>query len=367
MKVAYLDDGQKGPGYGILEFSEAMFPDSPWQIAIQRGTDHNFLSGKKTDQWVGETIYFPVAGDVNEEGSLEIFLDPEVVDSLNIQDQYQVFLKGGDSGPLRARLKIGLITYTPDENRENTARAEQREDPAPAPRPSPKPAQASVEVPKEPEPPKENTAPLSMQPASPQQPEKSRWHGVWKYAILAVLALLCLAWFLIDPGKRGEDAEQAKTEEPAASAASSQRENGQPKEEIVGASTGRPQQAGVEQQVRDFFAAANVTPQGAFNLSGQLPKQTAADQDAVYRLYYYAAEKDFPQALMPYAACLDPSQPQWGTIEKDAPLAWSVYERAKNSQPEAAAAAQKNMLNWLLEQVKAGNAKAREWLGALPK
>lgn len=353
MKIAYADDRQKGPGHGLLIFSEAIVPDAPWRIAIQRGSDHNYLSGSKRDQWVGETIFIPLEGKVDASGNLAISLPPEVVDSLSQQEQYQVYLKNDGPEPLRGRLKVDAITYSPAETRDNTAKIVPEEKSAPKPAPVPPPA---VETGAEKVAEEALPESIPVPPAPPPAEPKSR---LWRYILLALLILACVAWFIIDPGRPDEDSKKeagtVKIEEPKSEkAAQSGKEPGQ-----SGTTQG---QLSADERVGGFFAAANATPQAAFDLSQRLPRTTPADQDAIYRLYYYAAENDVPAALMPFALCIDPSAAKWGTIQKDAPLAWSVYERAKSVDPEAARAAQQKLLEWLRTQAKNGDAQAAKWL-----
>ena len=119
--------------------------------------------------------------------------------------------------------------------------------------------------------------------------------------------------------------------------------------------------AGTEVRVQSFFNGGERTPQAAARLSRELPAGTPAEQDAVYRLYYFAGENGESSVLMDYAACLDPGKPQWGSIDKDAPAAWELYEKAKGTQPQAASA-QQALRTWLEQKAAAGDARAARWL-----
>lgn len=361
MKVEYRDDPQKGAGYGEFVFSEAMMPDGPWEISIQRGTDHSFLTGKKRDQWVGEAIFIPLEGKAAEDGSLSLRIGPEIVNSLNQMEQYQTKLKGASGSPLAGRLRIGAISYSPSESLDNTAKIadagkeKPEEKPKAAPAASPRDADVDAilasldEKPaaegKKAGAPEGKAGPDNLEMPAAAKPQKK----LWRYLLLALLAIACIVWFLVAPPdllKRGSGPESGgegqKTAQPSA-------------------------QQSAEERVGGFFAGSRVSPEAALELSRQLPKNTPADQDAVYRLYYYAAANDVPAAYIDYAACVDPSRPQWGTIEKDAPLAWQMYEKAKKGDKAAAEAAQKHLLDWLEKEAKAGNARARDWLSAMGK
>lgn len=118
------------------------------------------------------------------------------------------------------------------------------------------------------------------------------------------------------------------------------------------------QRADARGRARAFFASADKTPQGAIDLVKELDANTDEQKDAIFRLYYYAANEDYAPAYTAYATCLDPTTPQWGTIQKDAATAWEFYKKA--GTPEGTAAADK-VLAWTKENA-ATNTKAREWL-----
>ncbi len=69
---------------------------------------------------------------------------------------------------------------------------------------------------------------------------------------------------------------------------------------------------------------------------------------------------------MEYGACLDPSRPGWGTIGKDAPLAYEAYTRAKAKFPEEAEKARQQLLNWLKENAPRNN-QTKVWLEEIYK
>ncbi len=118
------------------------------------------------------------------------------------------------------------------------------------------------------------------------------------------------------------------------------------------------QRADARGRARAFFASADKTPQAAVELTRELDADSDEQKDAIFRLYYYAANEDYVPAYTAYATCLDPTTPQWGTIQKDAATAWDFYK--KTGTPEGTAAADK-VLAWTRENVTS-NAKAREWL-----
>ena len=119
-----------------------------------------------------------------------------------------------------------------------------------------------------------------------------------------------------------------------------------PAEEVVDQS-----ESSSEAEADPINARPDCNPAAAAKLSRELNAATPAEQDALYRLYTYAADSGEPEILRHYAACLDPSKPQWGSIGKDPAAAWQLYERAGASE------AQQQMKSWLEQQAAGGDAQ----------
>lgn len=355
MKITYSDDTRRGPGHGILTCREADFPAGAWSMAILRASDQASLAGAGNGGglWVGETRFLPVTAEPAPGGGLTVLLGPEVVDALDPLEQYQVTLKPEQGEPLKARLQVRGITYSPDGALDNTgARAVA---PAPAAEATPQP-----QAPAEPEPaaPPQVETPLTIAP--PRPPAARRLSPV----LVAVLAAVLLAgglgaWKFFDARAREEAAALSGGEAaPAPSGGNGAAGTSLP---------ATPKTA--EEQVRAFFSGPDVTAAAALKLAAELPKASPAEQDAVYRLYYFAAESEAPGAFLPYAACLDPAAPPWGSIDKDAAAAYAAYAKAAASDAKAAKAAleaQTRLRAWLDREAAAGNARARAWLQELP-
>ena len=352
MKISYSDDTQKGPGHGILTFSETLFPDGPYSISVLRASDHAYLAGGTGGGsiWVGETRFMPVRTETTPEGGITVPVGPEVVDALDPLEKYLVTLKPEQGDELKARLQVeGGITYSPDRRLDNTGmragQAPAAPTPPPAPEPEPAPPQAAVTA-------EETPLTLSPEPPAPTPAAPSR--RVSPVLIVALVAALLaggLATWKFFDGK-------AQEEEAALSG-----KGATPATELP------PTQKSAEEQVRAFFSGPDVTAKAALALAAQLPKATPAEQDALYRLYYFAAESEAPAAFMPYAACLDPAEPRWGTIEKDAAAAYAAYAKAAASDPKVAKTAleaQTRLRAWLEREAASGNARARAWLQELP-
>ena len=111
-------------------------------------------------------------------------------------------------------------------------------------------------------------------------------------------------------------------------------------------------------RARAFFASEDKTPKGAVALSQELDANTDEQKDAIFRLYYYAANADYAPAFAKYATCLDPTTPQWGTITKDGATAFEFYKKANT--PEGNSAADK-VMEWVTQHAQT-DARAREWL-----
>ena len=94
-------------------------------------------------------------------------------------------------------------------------------------------------------------------------------------------------------------------------------------------------------------------------LAGKINPISKEDQDAVYRLWYYAAGRDHAAAYLPYAKALDPTQAPWGTIKKDPMEAWEYYKKA-NAIAELTA-----LKAWATQQAARGNRSARRLLKSL--
>lgn len=325
MKATYREAST--PGHGHIVFSQDIFPDKPWSLGIRRSLDHFYLAGG--GKWVAEEYYSPVDGQVMPDGSLEIAAGPNIVDSLDPREVYQLILKG-DGESQKARLNITSINYTPGGSGDYTA---QNAAPLSAPPPPPSPPSPSPPspppAPERPAPPQpEAGSELEMTPPPPTRPERSgKW---WKIALLLVLIGLCFAWYFLDPRKEG-----GAGPAPALSA---------------------------EEQVRQFFKKEKNSPAEAMELAAKLPKTERADQDAVYRLWYFAATNGEPTALISYGETLDPSRPSFGSIEKNAPEAWRMYEKAIESNPALAHQEMEKMRQWLTTEAAKGNRQAREWL-----
>lgn len=111
--------------------------------------------------------------------------------------------------------------------------------------------------------------------------------------------------------------------------------------------------------VRQFFGTAERTPDAAEALAGTLKAETAEDQDALFRLWYYAVEAGSLKSLVSYARALDPTQPVWGTIKKDAAEAYRCYEKAGDH------AAMNALKVWAQKAADGGDRAAKRFLDSV--
>ncbi len=351
MKAQYRDNGS--PGYGQLILTEALFPDSPWTMSLQRASDKKFLTGRTRNPWVGETVFLAVDGGAGPDGSLIINIGPVIVDQLDPQEQYAITIRG-EGQEARGRLRVVSVTYSAAGSLGTpTAESQASRQPAPAlpPETEPQP-QAEPQSPSQPNPaetPPRTQEPLQMPPAN--VPAKSK---TWRWAILALLVAGCIAWFVLDPRKDSDKPAPPATSKPEP-------------EQIVTMPPKPAAEPGVEEQVRKFFASGNITPNAAAALAAKLQQKSPAEKDAVYRLLYFAAENGDTSVLPKYGESLDPSVPQFGTIKKDAVEAWAIYKRLKQTSPQAADAAMERLYSWLKKEAGLGNAQARDWLRQIDK
>ncbi|WP_294557898.1 hypothetical protein [uncultured Mailhella sp.] len=162
--------------------------------------------------------------------------------------------------------------------------------------------------------------------------------------------------------KAAEEAAKAEAEKKAAEEAAKAEAEKKAAEEAAKAEAAKKaaeeaaMRADAKGRVASFFAGER-TPESAMKLAGELDADTVEQQDALFRLYYYAASADNPEGAQRYAECVDPSRPAWGTIGKDGAEAWYYY--GKSPEGESARAA---LRQWAEQAAQKGDAQAAAWL-----
>ena len=361
MKIRYLEQ-KNTPGHGSLRCEGSDAAQGDVTFALQRGSDQCYLSSQGT--WLQEQTF--LAATARREGdALLLDIGPSVVNLLDTQETYRFFLHTG--GALeKAVLRIPSVNYGPAASTDNLpplpSPTAQETLPDETPTPSGEPA-SREEGGEEPPAQVEEAPPASLpdpEPSPPPPAQKTRLSAALLTA--ATLLLLCVAggllWYVLSrPDQPATPSETQETEAPAPLTAA-----GAPAPTAELPTAALP----VDQQVTLFFQGQNRTPAAAAELSRTLPRATRAEQEAIYRLYYFAGENGETSVLMDYAACLDPSRPDWGGINKDPAAAWGIYEKARAAGIEDAAEAQHAMRQWLRAREADGNAQAAYWLRQLP-
>ncbi|MCR5814609.1 MAG: hypothetical protein K6G15_08985 [Desulfovibrio sp.] len=406
MKVTYLCDEQKGAGYGCLLCSEEAFVAGSYDLCLQRAVDKCFLSPlceNAEERWTESRTVFTVSGSLSAQGELVLPLEPRIVNVLSTQDTYRLSLTSESSErPLLAQFRIASINYSAEDSLNNAQVMAGPKNPEPvvvpqqseeAPLPSPDPVQTSaprsgkkplffvlatvlllalagflawfflwreVAVPLEPVTEQNEPAPLVTPPSEPQEAPKEEKKEAAQEEHQ-------------EEAKQGEVQPETVPDQPTEPLPQTPPEPAAPTTQAVPEPTPQPVEVpaavtpvlSVEDQVQAFFADRERTAARAVELSQALAHNSASEQDAIFRLYYFAAEHGERHILLDYAACFDPSRPAWGTIEKDALEANRLYEQAKATLPEAQNR-QKEMRNWLEEAAGRGDAQAKMWLSQLP-
>ncbi|MBO4793511.1 MAG: hypothetical protein J5556_02960, partial [Deltaproteobacteria bacterium] len=376
MIASYKNDMAKGPGFGLLEIKEVPF-NGDCVFNLARASDHSYLG---TDGWGTVRSDLTPLAQSRQNGLLLLYLSPSMVARLDAQENYRIFLKPADGSgtAVSARLQMENILYAPEGCTGSLTEAAMPEPSAQEqivpPQPEPEPVQSEAAPSTSPIPPVD---PLSMN----NEPASSKFPWIWLVAGLLLLALVCTAvwWFCLrktpaeppientaaiseetsaEPDNapastvEEQDVSQETPAEQKNSAVADQplqekkEETPQAAPHSINASEPSPAPVpekqentpppSVQYRVNEFLRSPERTPQKAAALGNSIQASTPEEQDALYRLYYYAAENGDTSLLLPYAACHDPSKPQWGSIEKDAIYAMQIYNKASGPEAEAA-------------------------------
>ena len=384
MKAFFVQEAAQ-PGKAVLRMQcdageEYAFSGNE-TFSLQRADDRQFMCCAGEGQWAVQEDFIAVPSRPVE-GGTEFFLPPLYVNFLR-QGTYRVRI--GEPCGMTARLRIDSVIAESMQGGGSLAVASESAPPVP-------------EQPAETSPPVEEEKAVLPDVELPKPAEPGR--GGKGYIAAGVIAALLLVgggagWYLysahLDAEKARIEAEAAEKERLAAEAAQREKEAAEQalKERLEAekkAAEERERRAAEEAatrererlaaeaeakaaaaradargRVKEYFASPNRTPEGAFALSRELDTQNAEQQDAVFRLLYFAASRDYAEAMVPYAACIDPAKPQWGSTAKDGAEAWQYYRKAGASNAEADAA-MKNLKAWAEKAAASGDRKAAEWL-----
>lgn len=152
---------------------------------------------------------------------------------------------------------------------------------------------------------------------------------LWRWGMIAALVVGCFCWYWFDPRNHEEEAQRQQT--------------------VTAMS-----------KAQAFLNSDDKTAAEAAMLARELPFETVADKDAIFKLLAYAAENGDDSVLIRYGECLDPSLPPWGNTRKNGLMAWNIYKSSPDQ--EQAARVMTHLRGWLEDRSQAGDALAAQWL-----
>ncbi|MCR4666327.1 MAG: hypothetical protein K5657_03425 [Desulfovibrio sp.] len=421
MKITYMNDEVAGAGHGIFMCQDDDLTDAPHSLLVQRATDRKYLT--ETGDWNESQQPLALPSEAGN-GLLSLKLGPALVNALTTQDTYKLTLTQGDTRK-SGQFKIDEILYSADEALANAVVLEEKPQATPQPMP-----EEPVEVLGAENAVEGNEDKNSQKQSMPVQLQrKSVWPWIVAFFLLAGIAA-ALLWFFLwrepgtssptplpkeevatessDPATPGvhepSDAQNGdkkdpdpsienttKGTEPTASEeekktpelTTSEEKNGRASPENAAqegkmpgsGESGGPDAAGgpqsqpslsLQDEIKAFFAGNDRNGKKAAELAARLTPANGAEEDALFRLYYFAEQHGETSLLLPFAKTFDPSTPQWGSIEKNPVEALRLYEKSKAVTPEGAEG-EASMRAWLIKAAEQGDRKAQEWLRLLPK
>lgn len=368
MKALFDDNTERGRGYACFRLTEVLGLDASgtdWTFSLLCASEQQYL-GKEGWQ-ESEEFHEPDIATASN-GELVLYVGPQVVDRLLVNENYRIFVKTKGSGTQYATLAITSISQSLGVGAGNvsiyTAPPKPAAPVAPVAPPVPE-AELEPTPGVKPEAADEPAAVETIPSPASATAQTSSPAGSSKGLLMAGVALCLLLaagggwWFMNSQKDAAPPADVAKADPPTAPTPPVAATPAVPATPPAAA----PVVQSAREQARAFFAG-QPTPQAAMELAGKLGSGTEEEQDALYRLYYYAAEEKLPAAYAPLAKAADPTQPQWGSIPKDAVEAWTLYQRLAATDP-AAQQAMDNLKKWLDAQTANGNKEAEAWNAAI--
>ena len=378
MKAVFENTMERGRGYALLRLSEVAHSSSGgWRFSLCRASDMTYLgrSGWQNSEDFTEPETYTANGD-----ELVLHIGPDVVNQLDPNENYRISLQSGTQPSQKATFAITTLNRTLMDTQGYVASATAKKTVAPAPEPQPEPEPES-----EPTPP-DDAAPIASL-SLPEAPKRSRFP-----LVTALFVLLLLGggggayWFMTQKSgapevapppaqseakpepakqeeKQEEKAEPAKAESPEPAKQEEKPDPAQPAEKSE-PEKAAPQVVLSTRDQTNQYLGGNPTAQGARELAATLQQSSAEDQDALFRLWYFAAGAGDPAACLSLARVVDPALPAWGSIRKNGAEAWSLYAKALPQHPDAAGA-QRDLKQWLEKEAAAGNREAIGWIRAI--
>ncbi|MBQ7584945.1 MAG: hypothetical protein IJU40_01685 [Desulfovibrionaceae bacterium] len=352
MEVKYSNNPSLGPGHGYFIVKGEILPTSSYEISLQRSVDKHYLNAK--GEWQEADVSLKLNGTQKVDTSLYLELNPTLVNALSSEDNYLLSLLNLplDAKVKKARFRVQEVNYSTEEALNHSVIPVSKKEVL---------LEKKGEVLES----EESQTPLNLE-ASPEQMKPKK--PLWLILLLGALLLGLLAYVLWDKFFKPKEPEPKEDvpiettlpqEEVKESLKPKEEEKEKPKQNEELSKPKSETIISLEEQVQQFFKGQERTSSNAVKLAKELKPQNTAEQDAVFRLYYFASEQGETQLLLDYASCLDPSKPKWGTIEKNALEAHRIYTKANTKEAKQALEA---MLAWLMAEKEKGNPEAKAWL-----
>jgi len=297
------------------DFSTGEF--APKSFSLCRQSDKSYLN-PVSGHWGSDIQKFSLEGYEVKNGQLDFLLKDDLIRSMLGRMTYRIELDLNNGEVLRTNANSDIF----------------------------QPSIPKVEPKKEPEPVDEPPQEEKKIEKETKGPSKGLWILI---AALVVAAALAAVFFLLSGKDSSDTAKTQSTEEVKKEA----------KPEVKQEPKKVEKKVSVREQVRDFFGQNTRNGKDALNLAKQIKVQSPEDEDALYRLYYFAANQGKEkEGLVGYANFLDPTTPLMGSIKKNAVEAWNSYKEA-GAQQELT-----RLEKWLKENSQNNN-EAQKWLKTL--
>lgn len=336
MKATYTNDPAKAAGNGIFIVSDLSAIDNINGVSfgLKRASDGMNLGH---DAWQdAETFQAPLSVEQTDSG-LKLFIGPNVVDNLDMQETYRFFLKVEGKSPIACTMTVDGVAYSPMAGGQGVAAVTTKAAPPvakPVEQAPPPPPPVTPEPPVVPEPPVTPEPPVEeVEPVSVPQPEKK---PASKMPLLAVLCLVLIGagvggWYML------------KSDEQSAAPVAAV-----------------PEEAPIVVARKHLGGPAD--PATSLELATKYrPLENGAD--AAFLLIEDAAQKGDGKGMLLLADFYDPlSTEPAGSIAKDPKQAWDWYQKAKNAGEAGAEQKLTELRAWAEAEAAKGSTVAQELL-----
>lgn len=369
MKACIKQDSSRSRGCGIIAVDGAApFEGNPTYVI--ESSDGLFLTPTgwasiRTPVTVADGDYIYSRGD----GSLNISIGPEILNSLDSLSAYRISVNGEApvSLAIPEELSLGLM-----KDASGVGGGVPKPEPAPAPAPEPEPEPEPEPAP-EPEPEPEPVPDLNLGDEEPAK--KKRSPLVYVLAALAVLGIMgAIAWFVL--GKDSGPAPQAPSQNatmPSQNATMPAQSQPAPDAAKPAEKPGDAGSAKAPAESQPFLAQARgmlkkgVEPAEALKAAKAMRTEKASsdDSDGAFLLLEEAAENGSAEAMYLYAQFYDPTCTlPHGTIQPDLAQAHDWYKKASEAGYAGAAKDMERLKAAVSEKAQKGDSAAAALLKA---